>query len=147
MTDKPEDPALSQTRARARSRERRKRTSQREHAESGEQRTGAGDEQSENAEERFRRPRPVESDEAAPGDRGAKQELEHDPALAARAELGKPRGAGHRQRSSLRLNPPALWRPGSATPSAAARPLLDSQASTGLGVGARRPITPQELLA
>src|SRR6266480_1050566 len=44
--------------------------------------------------------------------RGAKQELQHDPALAARTEFGKPICAWHRQRASLRLRRHPVWQPG-----------------------------------
>src|SRR6266702_4199120 len=115
MTHEGEDPALPQARAGARSWQGRERTSQREDAEDEEERARDGDQQPENAEERFHRPRPVDADEAAPGDRPAKQELQHDPALAARTEFGKPRSAGHRQRSSLRPKQPSLLSARAAT--------------------------------
>src|SRR6266700_4038915 len=102
VTHEAEDPALPQTRAGPRSWQGRERTTQREETEDDEEHARDGDQQPENAEERFHRPRPVDADEAAPGDRPAKQELQHDPTLAARTEFGKPRSAGHRQRSSLR---------------------------------------------
>src|SRR6266702_3374640 len=108
MTHEGEDPALPQARAGARSWQGRERTSQREDAEDKEEHARDSDQQPENTEERFHRPRPVDADEAAPSDRPAKQELQHDPALAARTEFGKPRSAGHRQRSSLRPKQPSL---------------------------------------
>src|SRR2546427_3476949 len=104
MTHEGEEPALPQTRAGARSWQGRERTCHREDAEDKEEHARDSDQHPENAEERFHRPRPVDADEAAPGDRRAKQELQHDPALAASTEFGKPRSAGHQQRSSLRPN-------------------------------------------
>jgi hypothetical protein len=101
VTHEPDDPTLPQPRAGARSRQGGEQTSQREYAEDDEERTHDGEEQPENADERFHRPWPVDADEAAPGDRRAKHKLEHDPALAVRAEFRKPRCAGQRQRSSL----------------------------------------------
>jgi hypothetical protein len=103
VTHELEDSALPQACAGARSRQGRERASQREHAEDDEERTHDDDEQAENGEERFQRPWPVDADEAAAGDRRAKQELEHDPAFAVRAEVRKPRCVGYRQRSSPRL--------------------------------------------
>src|SRR5207247_10080937 len=84
------------------------RTTYREYTHDDDEHSRDSKKQPENAEERCHRPRPADADEAAPGDRGAKQELQHDPALAARTEFGKPRSAGHQQRSSLRPKQPLL---------------------------------------
>src|SRR6266699_3909016 len=55
VTHEPEDSSLAQARAGARSRQGRERTSQREDAEDGEERAREGNQQPENAQERFQR--------------------------------------------------------------------------------------------
>ena len=90
----------------------------RSYAEDDEQCTHDGEEQPENADERFQRPWPVDADEAAPGDRRAKQQMKHDPALAVRAEFRKPGCAGRRHD---RVSDRSLSRPGGTGPGAACR--------------------------
>src|SRR5207247_9546418 len=83
-------------------------TTKHEHSKNHKSHTSDSKQQPEHSEEPSHRPHPVDADEAAPGDLRAKQELQHDPALAARTEFGKPRSAGHQQRSSLRPKQPLL---------------------------------------